>query len=51
MPKKLQEKVVLLNQKGQEHKIISNAMNITRNSEVKIVPKFNNDKKTSGWAV
>ena len=43
----LQENAVLFNQKGQEYKIISNTLHITKNIEVKIIQKYSNDKKMS----
>ena len=43
----LQEKVVLLNQKGQENKIMSDNLKIIKNTVVKIISKYSHDKKVS----
>ena len=48
MSTKLTQEVILFNQTGEEYKMISNTLHITKNIVAMIIQKFNNDKKTSG---
>ena len=43
----LQEKVVLFNQEGQEYKMISDNLYILKNTVVKIISNYSNDKNIS----
>ena len=47
----LYEKAVLFNHKGQEYKLITNTLRIRKDTAVKIIQKYINDKKTSSWDV